>query len=353
MASPDEEARASKKYVCTFIFSMRTGTPIEKLHVITKFFMIAAMSVLALYMFDIPVSKGGPDIVGLILLLVLVFSLLIISRTAKHLVSSYLILAVPVLFGEFFWWLFFNGSLPGARVVFYLWPGFLPIGISTVVLVGVFSLVYYKTRNIGWSLVPALLLWWFTIMPSALSFSSIATWVRVPIGANYAFSLPEWSTMVALSKALGYGVLIYTSFLFLLTTRDVEIAGALRQLRLSFRKSFFVALMFRNLNTILLDYQDIKIAQTARAANVVRKNIFSKIIDLAYVSIPLVATMIRRSTETGVALYARGFEASKGMTDYKETKRLSAVDFTILAILAAFLIYEVFLGHSITSLFMR
>ncbi|MGD0204593.1 MAG: energy-coupling factor transporter transmembrane component T [Candidatus Bathyarchaeia archaeon] len=353
MASPDEEARASKKYVCTFIFSMRTGTPIEKLHVITKFLMIAVMSVLALYMFDIPVSKGGPDIVGLILLLILVFTLLIISRTAKHLVNSYLVLALPVLFGEFFWWLFFNGSLPGARVIFYLWPGFLPIGISTIVLVGVFSLVYYKTRNIGLSLVPALLLWWFTIMPSALSFSQTATWVRIPIGANYAFSLPEWSTMVALSKALGYGVLIYTSFLFLLTTRDVEIAGALRQLRLSFRKAFFVALMFRNLNTILLDYQDIKIAQTARAANVVRKSIFSKIIDLAYVSIPLVATMIRRSTEMGVALYARGFEASKGMTDYKETKRLSVVDFTILAILAAFLIYEVILGHSITSLFMR
>jgi len=353
LASPDEEARASKKYVCTFIFSMRTGTPIEKLHVITKFLMIAVMSVLALYMFDIPVSKGGPDIVGLILLLILVFTLLIISRTAKHLVNSYLVLALPVLFGEFFWWLFFNGSLPGARVIFYLWPGFLPIGISTIVLVGVFSLVYYKTRNIGLSLVPALLLWWFTIMPSALSFSQTATWVRIPIGANYAFSLPEWSTMVALSKALGYGVLIYTSFLFLLTTRDVEIAGALRQLRLSFRKAFFVALMFRNLNTILLDYQDIKIAQTARAANVVRKSIFSKIIDLAYVSIPLVATMIRRSTEMGVALYARGFEASKGMTDYKETKRLSVVDFTILAILAAFLIYEVILGHSITSLFMR
>jgi energy-coupling factor transporter transmembrane protein EcfT len=353
LEKPKEEARASKKYVCTFIFSMRTGTPIEKLHVITKFLMIAAMSVLALYMFDIPVSKGGPDIIGLVLLLVLVFGLLIISRTAKHLVSSYLILALPVLFGEFFWWLFFNGSLPGAKIVFYLWPGFLPIGISTLVFVGVFSLVYYKLRSIGWSLVAGLLLWWFTIMPSSLSFSSATTWARIPIGVTYSFSLPQWSTTVALSKALGYGVLIYTSFLFLLTTRDVEIAGALRQLRLSFRKSFFVALMFRNLNTILLDYQDIKIAQTARAANVIRKSIFSKIIDLAQTSIPLVATMIRRSTETGVALYARGFEASKRVTDFKETKRLSYVDFTILAILAAFLIYEVILGHSITALFTR
>src|SRR5271165_3267901 len=87
---------------------MRIGTPIERLHVVTKFLMIAVMSVLTLYMFDIPVSKGGPDIVGLILLLVLVFSLLIISRTAKYLVSSFLILAIPVLFGQYFYWLFFN-----------------------------------------------------------------------------------------------------------------------------------------------------------------------------------------------------------------------------------------------------
>ena len=71
-------------------------------------------------------------------------------------------------------------------------------------------------------------------------------------------------------------------------------------------------LMFRNLNTILLDYQNIRSAQIARAANVLRKNVFSRLIDLAYVSVPLVATMIRRSTEMGVALYARGFEASHG-----------------------------------------
>jgi energy-coupling factor transporter transmembrane protein EcfT len=315
--------------------------------------MIAVMSVLALYMFDITVPKGGPDIVGLILLLALVFSLLIISRTAKHLVNSYLILAVPVLFSEFFWWLFLNSPLPGVKVTFYLWPGFFPIGISTVILVGVFSLVYFKTQSVGWSLVAGLLMWWFAVMPSALSFSPAATWVRIPLGAGYPFYLSQWSVMVALSKALGYAVLIYTSFLFLLTTRDVEIAGALRQLRLSFKRSFFVALMFRNLNTMLIDYESIKIAQTARASSVVRKSIFSKIIDLAHLSIPLVATMIRRSTEMGVALYARGFEASKTMTDYKETKRLSAVDFTIMAILAAFLIYEVILGHSITALFMR
>ena len=104
---------------------------------------------------------------------------------------------------------------------------------------------------------------------------------------------------------------------------------------------------------MLIDYENIRIAQTARAASVNRKNVFSKIIDLAYVSIPLVATMIRRSTEMGVALYARGFEASKNVTAFKETKGITYMDVTVVLILSVFLIYEVFLGHSINSLFVR
>ncbi|MGA2682775.1 MAG: energy-coupling factor transporter transmembrane component T [Candidatus Bathyarchaeia archaeon] len=353
MANPDDNARTEKKYVRTFIFSMRTGTPVEKLHVITKVFMIVAFSILTLYMFDIPVSQGGPDIIGLFLMMALTFILLAISRTAKYLVTSYLVLSIPVLLAQFFWWLFFSESLPGAKMTFYLWPGFLPIGISTVVLVVTFVLVYLKTRSIFVSLTPALLLWWFTVMPSVLSYSPLATWFKFPLGGAYSFSLPQWSAYVGFAKALGYGVLIYTSFLFLLTTRDAEIGGALRQLRVSFRKAFFVMLMFRNLNTILLDYESIRMAQVARASTVIRSGILSRMKDLAYVSIPLVATMIRRSTEMGVALYARGFEASKGMTDYKETKRLSSIDYMIMGILVAFLIYEVILGHSITALFVR
>ena len=353
MARDDAEARTSKKYVRTFIFSMKTGTPIEKLHVITKIFMIAAMSVLALYMFDIPVLKGGPDIIGLIFLLTIVFVLLIISGTTKYLANSYLLLALPVPISEFIWWLFFNEGLPGAREVFYLWPGFFPIGISTAVLVCVFGVVYYRTRSIIIAIIPAVLLWWLTAMAGTFDFSPLTTWFRLPIGATYSFTLSSWSVTVALSKALGFAVMIYTSFLFLLTTRDAEIAGAMRQLGLSFKKAFFIALIFRSLNTLLIDYENIRIAQTARAAGVNRKNVFSKIIDLAYVSIPLVATMIRRSTEMGVALYARGFEASKKVTSFKETKRITYMDVTVIAILSVFLIYEVVLGHNINNLFVR
>jgi len=352
MAKEDVEARTKKQYVRTFIFSMKVGTPVEKLNVITKVLMIVVLSIVALYMFDIPVSKGGPDIIGLLLLLAMVFILLGLAGTTKYLFSSYLALAIPVLFGQFFWWLFFNRDLPGPKSPFFLWPSYIPIGVSTIIFIATFAILYYRMRSPMWPLIAAVLLWYFSITPALLD-KAPYTWATIPIGAAYAFTLPSAAVTVAFAKALGYGVLIYTSFLFLLTTRDTEIAGALTQLKASFRVSFFTALMFRNLNIILLDYENIKIAQKARAAMVFRRNIFSRIMDLARISIPLVASMVKRSTEMGIALYARGFENAKQVTYFEETKGFSYMDALIIVILFAFLIYTVILGHTITALFLR
>jgi energy-coupling factor transporter transmembrane protein EcfT len=349
LAKEDVEARTKKEYVRTFIFSMKIGTPVEKLHVITKVLMIVVMSIVALYMFDIPVTRGGPDTIGLLLLFALVFVLLGLARTTKYLASSYLVLALPVLFGQFFWWLFFNRGIPGAPLPFYVWPGNFPLGVSTVILLGTFLGLYYRTRGLLWPLLAAVLLWFFSITPAFMD-AYPYTWAAITVGAKYAFTLPSAAVTVAFAKALGYGVLIYTSFLFLLTTRDTEIAGALTQFKASFKTAFFTALMFRNLNIILMDYENIKIAQRARASTVFRKNVFSRIMDLARISIPLVASMIKRSSEMGVALYARGFENTKKAVNYKETKSFTYMDALVIAILLAFLIYTVVLGHTITSL---
>jgi energy-coupling factor transporter transmembrane protein EcfT len=349
VAKEDAEARTKKEYVRTFIFSMKVGTPVEKLHVITKALMIVIMSIVALYMFDIPISKGGPDIAGLVFLLALVFVLLGLARSAKYLVTSYLLLALPVLFGEFFWWLFFDRALPGPTIPFYIWPGYFPIGISTVLFLVVFFGLYYRMRSVMWPLIAALILWFISITPAFLDVYPY-TWVAIKTGGLFAFTLPSASVTVAFGKVLGYGVLIYTSFLFLLTTRDTEIAGALRQLKASFRAAFFAALMFRNLNIILIDYENIRTAQRARGAEVQRRNILARIVDLAYIAIPLVASMIKRSTEMGVALYARGFENAKKPVDYKETKGISYMDVIVIAIMVGFLVYTVILGHTIRAL---
>ncbi len=345
----EENNKRNKQYVRTFIFSMKIGTPIEKLNVITKFLMILIMSVVAIHMFDIPVSQGGPDLVGLILLLAIVFILLVISRTAKYLVTSYLALALPVLLGTFLWWLFFDRNLPGPYIGFYAWPGYFPIGVSTLALLIVFFGLYYRTRSITLPSIGALIIWYILITPATLDRYPF-TWFTISFAKVIVFDVPRWSLTIAASKALGIGLLIYTSYLFLLTTRDNEIAGALRQLKISFKASFYVALLFRNLSIVFMDFGNIRMAQWARGAEVKNKNIFSRLIDLAYISVPMMASMIRRATEMGVAVYARGFEEAKNPVDYKETKRFSYMDVIIIGILLAFLVYTIVLGHTIQGL---
>jgi energy-coupling factor transporter transmembrane protein EcfT len=203
-----------------------------------------------------------------------------------------------------------------------------------------------------WPLIAAVILWFISITPGVLD-SYPYTWAAIATGGGYAFTLPAAAVTVAAAKALGYGVLIYTSFLFLLTTRDTEIAGALLQAKASFKAAFYTALMFRNLNIILLDYENIRIAQRARGATVFRKNILTRIMDLARISIPLVASMIKRSSEMGVALYARGFENTKKVAVYEETRGFSFMDVLVIAIMLGFLVYTVVLGHTITALVSR
>ncbi|MGC9145631.1 MAG: energy-coupling factor transporter transmembrane component T family protein [Nitrososphaeria archaeon] len=348
-STEETERRSAKKYVKTFIFSMRIGTPVEKLHVLTKALMIVVFSVIALYMFD----RVPPDLYGLALLVLLVFVLLLLARVGKYLVTSYLALALPVLLGEFIWWLVFNRNLPGETSYIYLWPGFIPIGVSTVIFVLVLSLVYLRTRNILSSFLTALIIWYLFTVPGSLDTSSLTTWFRIPIGRPIGLLTTTLAEEVAVAKALGFAVLIYTSFLFLLTTRDSEIAGALIQLKMSFKQAFFIALMFRNLNILLIDYDNIRTAQRARGATVTRRSFFSRVVDLAYISVPLVASMIRRATEMGVALYARGFESSKRITYYKETKPFTYVDAFIWIIMTLLLVYIIIMHGSITLLIDR
>jgi len=347
----EEEERASKKYVRTFIYSMRVGTPVEKLHAITKIAMILFFSVIAIYMFDIPFSRGGPDLLGLILLLSIVLILLAVARTAKYLVSSYLIMALPVLIGEFLWWLVFNQGLAGPRIPLYVWPGYFPIGVSTGLAVLAFALVYLRSGRLFSSALLAALLWFACVVPAPLDGPPF-TFYRIPASPAVIIQVPQEAVDLALAKALGYGVLIYAAFLFLLTTRDAEIVGALLQLKVKFKQAFFAALMFRNLNTILLDYDNVRVAQRARAAATGR-NPLKKVIDLGYMSVPLIASMIKRSTEMGVALQARGFETAGTVTQYRETRSFTYVDAVIISLLLFFLVYVVIMGNSFTSLAAR
>jgi energy-coupling factor transporter transmembrane protein EcfT len=342
--------RLEKTRVRTFLYSMRIGTPVERLHVITKVVLMLTLSTLALHMFNIPVERGGPDLVGLALLLLIVVALLGAARVARYLVTSYLVLALPVLLGIFVWWLYFNRGLPGPRMQLYLWPGYVPLGLSTAVLAAALAALYLRARSVPGPLAAALILWWLSLMPPALDESPMTSWARIPLGAAVAVDVPRWALVVAVAKVLGFAVMIYSTFLLLLTTRDAEVAGALRQLGVPYRASFYASLVFRNLDTVMADYTNIRNAQVARGAMVARRGPLARLADLARISVPLVASMIRRSVEMGIALYARGFYSATRITEYRERRPFTYVDWAVVALLAALAVFDVVLGYRFDSM---
>jgi energy-coupling factor transporter transmembrane protein EcfT len=60
---------------------------------------------------------------------------------------------------------------------------------------------------------------------------------------------------------------------------------------------------------------------------------------MAYMSVPLVATMVRRSTEVSDAVIARGFRLGGiAPTEYHEAQSLHAVDWLVLALQGVLLV---------------
>jgi energy-coupling factor transporter transmembrane protein EcfT len=89
--------------------------------------------------------------------------------------------------------------------------------------------------------------------------------------------------------------------------------------------------VFRALDLALADYETIRQAQLARAINARPKSFFRLLRDLASIAVPLVAMMIRRSSEIGDALLARGYTLGRSSADFYETSPWRLIDWLILA----------------------
>jgi len=92
----------------------------------------------------------------------------------------------------------------------------------------------------------------------------------------------------------------------------------------------FYSPMLRSLNIALIDFSTIRQAQAARGMNVRKKNIFAKLVDYAYLTVPLIANMMRRSTEISDALSARAYQMGSKPTIYREVKPLRVLDWLLI-----------------------
>jgi energy-coupling factor transporter transmembrane protein EcfT len=261
--------KSGKQYVRTFLFSMQINSPLARLHVITKVVIILVTSTLIVRLMD----AGDPDPFGVGLLMVISLALLLLSGAGRWLFRSYLVVIFPMLSVLFITWVIFNSD-PGTHAYLFL-----------------------------------------------------------PIYQKITLVVSDANLLVALTKVLGYAAMVFASLALVMTTRDIEFVGAMRQLRVPYVAAFFLSLVLRSLSNAVMDYETIRQAQIARGINLQPRSLPAKIRDMAHMSVPLVATMIRRSIEVGDAVIARGFRlGGAAPAEYHEAQPLHAGDWVVLAL---------------------
>ena len=221
-------------------------------------------------------TKRDPDLLFSLIVFLIVIAFLIESGTIKYVIKSYLSLLFVAFIVFLLWWLIFN--------------------------------------QVGTSIL--------------LSFHVV----------KYYFKITRESLYIGVAKVFGYAAMAFLTLLILMTTRDVDIVDAFNQIRVPFKQTFFISLIFRSLNIMEEDLESIRHAQFARGGKSSKKNPLSRIKEFLALSIPLTALMIKRAVEMGSALEARGFSKSKKLSEPIVKRRIRTVDI-IAIILSIFALY--------------
>jgi len=197
-----------------------------------------------------------------------------------------------------------------------------------IVFVGIIVGYYVFTKQLYWGILGAVVA---ALVISQTPLNLSWTFASFPFYQPLTLIISDATVYVAATKVLGYGAMVLMTFLLVLTTRDVEVVGALRKIpRMPYVICQFSSLMLRSLNIAMIDFSTVRQAQVARGVNVQKKNIVAKIRDMAYLTVPLIANMMRRSTEIADALTARGYEMDSKPTIYREVKPFHAVDYVLI-----------------------
>lgn len=225
------------------------------------------------------ITESYPDLIFSCIVFFIVLFFFAESRTIKYLVESYLVLLIIALIVLFIWWLFFN-----------------QVGSSVLYQGSLYTIKLKVTTE---------------------------------------------SVYIGLSKVFGYAAMAFLTLLILMTTRDIDIVSGLTKAKFPFKIVFFISLIFRSLNIMTEDLDSIRQAQYARSGKVKGFRILKKIKEFIALSIPLTASMIKRSVEMGSALEARGFSNAKKISEPLEQRKFRYYDYIgiSLSVIGIFVVY--------------
>ena len=219
-----------------------------------------------------------------------------------------------------------------------IYSGQLSIGLAPwqAVLIAIVALYFLWTRKLFLGIVVGIV----------VAFA-LAHWVALPaltlteIHVFHPLTLlvSTRGLLVAGTKVIGYAGMIMVSIALVMTARDTELIGMLRQLRVPSTVIFFLSTVFRSLELALSDYETIHQAQLARAVAARPRSFIRRLRDLASIAVPMVALMIRRSSEMGDALLARGYTLGKASSDFYECAPWRLIDWGVVAVSLLFLYF--------------
>ena len=339
--------REGKEYVRTFLFSMKIDSPLAKMHIVSKVVSILLVSLIVVKLMDMQ----RPDPAGVVVLAGLGLFSLYLGGVIAWLFRSYLVVLFPMLGTLIVTWLVFNPD-PGTRVFFQLplYAGSVQLQLSVGLVVFVAApLIYFRfTRRIFWGLVAGTAL---VILLNRVDLNPSLRLAEFRLFQPISLVISDKNVVVAVTKVFGYATMVFGSLTLVMTTRDAEVAGTLRQTRIPYAVSFFASVMLRSLSMAVLDYGTIRQAQVARGVDLQDKSIFAKLMDLARISVPLIVTMIRRSTEVADAVMARGMTSlSANPVTFRETRPLNTFDVLVMLLFVALTVVVYGFSFNLTHL---
>jgi energy-coupling factor transporter transmembrane protein EcfT len=315
-----------RRYVRSFLFSRRVGAPFARVHLIARTLLVICLSALLLRSIN---SADLPGAAAFCLGALLIF---LLSGISPRVARIYFLLMLPALLALFVTWIVFN-PVPGTSTLLrvQLYAGQLALALAPwqAVFLLVVACCFLRTRRLLGGVVLALLV--VAVFGRWLSLPTL-TLARVAFFHPLALLVSDRSLLIAITKVIGYAGMILLSISLVMTARDSELIGALRQLRVPRIGIFFIGTVFRSLDLALADFETIRQAQLARAIHARPRSFIQRLRDLAGISIPLIASMLRRSSEIGDALLARGYVLGRASSDFYESSPWRPLDWAICAL---------------------
>lgn len=322
-----------KRYVRSFFFAHKIDAPFSQIHLIARTLLVLCISGLDLRAID----TAQPDLVTALCLWIVCLALFLCCGMPRRAARVYLLLSIPALLSLFTTWLLFNPQ-PGRITLLeaQIYGGTLTLSLALwqALWLAIVLLFFWRTHKILGGL---LLATGITIVLTA--FVSLPQWTfaSVPFFSALTILISDQNLLVALTKVVGYAGMVFLTVALVVSSREIELIGAMRQLHLPQAIIFFLSTVFRTLDLALMDYETIRQAQIARAINVRPRSILRRLSDLAGMAVPLVATMIRRSSEISDALIARGYQLRSISSNFYETSAWRWIDTLICALCLALL----------------